>query len=98
MTRYDELKEIAAGYRPGQCEQQIRVLARDERFAAVVGWIAANLEAFGSAASAQKLADSHGRLAHAAGSHHALRVLDGQLRTAIEPPRNSPMPAEEGDS
>ncbi len=98
MTRYDELKEIAAGYRPGQCEQQMRVMARDERFAAVVGWIAANLEAFGGAASAQKLADSHGRLAHAAGSHHALRVLEAQLRTAVDPPRAPAPPADGPDA
>lgn len=98
MTRYDELLETAKTYRPGQAEAQIRVLARDDRFAAVIGWIEANLEAASQAACAQNIADSHGKLAHAAGSAHALRIVAGQLRTAVEPPKVPVPPADQPDS
>ncbi len=98
MNRYDELLEAAKAYRPGQVEAQMRVLARDDRFAAVVAWIAGNLDGFAAAASAQRLADSHGQLAHAAGSHHALRVLDGQLRNAIQPARQAVPPADQPEA
>lgn len=98
MTRYEELLQEAKNFRPGQVEAQMRVLARDDRFAAVVAWLQGNLEAFTAAACAQKLADSHGRQSHAAGSVYALRIMDGQLRTAVEPPRKPAPPAEEPEA
>jgi hypothetical protein len=98
MSPYDELLAKAKGYRPGQAEADMRVLARDERFAAVVAWMQGNLEAFTEAACAQKLADSHGRQSHAAGSVYALRVMQGQLRTAVEPPRRTQPPVEEPEA
>lgn len=94
MSAYDEL--VYEARRLGQAEivNSLRTLARDKRFVGVVAWIEGNKEAFAQASSAQALAGDAGKLAHAAGSHHALRVLEGQLRTAVEPARKPVQPAE----
>lgn len=92
MSRYDELLEAARRMPPKRVAPMLRTLARDERFVAVVAWLEANREGFHKAASAQALADSHGRMAHAAGSAHALEIVCGQLRAAAEPERRPDIP------
>ncbi len=76
----------AAGRRMSEEEVRagLRALGQDPRFGAVVGWLERNREAFVMAGSSQGLAGEHGKLAHVAGSIHALNVLRGQLANVME--------------
>lgn len=98
MSAYDEMVQKARRLSGQEIENLMRMLSRDERFGAVAAWIEANLEAFASASCQQGLAGDAGKLAHAAGSHHALRVLQGQLRKAVEPARRPVPPADQSGS
>lgn len=96
MTDFDEMLDRARRYRPEQIAGDLRALSKDRRFPAVVAWIHNNLEGFAAASCQQSLAGDPGKITHAAGSHHALRVLEGQLRTAVNEPREPVPPADPG--
>ena len=81
---YKEHVAAADKFTEGQIAGQIGELARDPRFSAIIGWMERNISSWGGAVSAQSLADSHGRLAHAAGSLHAIHVLRGQLINLVD--------------
>jgi hypothetical protein len=71
---------------PAQVNAQLIELARDPRFAAVVAWLDRNHVSWSGTVSKQPLAGQHGQLAHAAGSLHALQVLQGQLMGLLAKP------------
>lgn len=90
MTFSEHLDNSRAMTLP-QMDNLLRTLGRDERFAAVVGWLERNREAFVKAGSRQDLAADHGKLAHAQGSVHALHVLTAQLANLFTtPPTGGP--------
>ena len=80
---YDELSEAGRKLGERQVYDQIKELARDPRFAAVAAWLDRNEAAWAATAASQTMAKEHGKLAHAAGSLHAVQVLRGQLMTAL---------------
>jgi len=80
---YDELSEAGRKLGERQVYDQIKELARDPRFAAVAAWLDRNEAAWAATAASQAMAKDHGKLAHAAGSLHAVQVLRGQLMTAL---------------
>jgi hypothetical protein len=85
--RYIELMEAARKLTPEQVNKQLAELARDPRFAAVVGWLEGNREAWVIEVTKQGRAESHGQIAHAAGSLHAVEILRGQLLQTLEKPK-----------
>jgi len=80
---YEELSEAGRKLGEKRVYEQIRELARDPRFAAVAAWLDRNEAAWAATVSSQGMARDHGKLAHAAGSLHAVQVLRGQLMTAL---------------
>ncbi len=80
---YEELMEAGRRLTPKQVEGQLRELARDDRFAAVLAWLERNHRAWVASVSDQRLAKDHGALAHASGSLHALELLTAQLQTTL---------------
>lgn len=66
-----------------QIAQSIRILAAEPRFDAVVQLLDRNREAWAAAACDQKIADSHGKIAHAAGSLHAVNLILAQIDQSI---------------
>lgn len=72
-----------------QIAQSIRILATEPRFDAVVQLLDRNKEAWSLAASDQKIADSHGKIAHAAGSLHAITLILSQIDNAANRPEKS---------
>lgn len=85
--RYIELMEAARQLTPDQVNTQLRELARDPRFGAVVAWLEGNREAWVIEVTKQRRAENHGQLAHTAGSLHCIEVLRGQLLQVIEKPK-----------
>jgi hypothetical protein len=71
------------------CEE-IRQLAADDRFAAVVALVIQLQDDWDATASSQALAACHGKLAHAAGSKHAMNVLRGRLQILLSGERQDP--------
>lgn len=85
--RYLELMEQARTLTAEQIAPQLRALATDVRFVALVAWLEGNRESWVIEVTKQNRAGDHGQLAHAAGSLHAIEVLRGQLMQAIEKPK-----------
>jgi hypothetical protein len=97
-TRYEELSDAGRALTTEQVEAQVRVLARDPRFAALVALLERNHAAWAQAVSDQRICESHGKLAHAAGSLRALEVLRGQIAALVNRPareKRAPMQNEE---
>lgn len=95
---YAELSEAGRKMTPEQVNDSIRSLATDPRFAAVAAWLDRNHDDFVVAGAAQKIADSHGKLAHCGGSTHAIRVLRGQLAEVLNPsPKRTPQRPEDAE-
>jgi D-aminopeptidase len=93
---YSELQRAGEAMTPEEVNANIKSLMGDSRFAAVVAWLDRNREAMIAAGCSQKLATNHGTLAHAQGSVHTLRTMEGQLRGLLEPaPRRGPAPPPE---
>ena len=84
-----ELQRAADDLDPRLVDEQLRELARDPRFAAVLAWLDRNNAAWQASVSQQRLADSHGKLAHAAGSLYAVSLLKNQLAALLEPKTES---------
>lgn len=95
--RYIELMEQARALAPEQINVQLRGLATDPRFAALVAWLEGNRESWVIEVTKQNRAGDHGQLAHAAGSLHAIEILRGQLMQAIEKPKRAKAQQPEGD-
>jgi len=89
VTRWDELAIKAKELSDRDIQARVRSLATDERFVALVALIERDVDQFGAAACSQVLAPTHGKLAHAAGSAHAMRVFRGQLAACIAVPLRS---------
>lgn len=70
--------------KPEQIRTAVRSLSQDPRFAGLVAWIDRYHASWTTTASNQSLADSHGRLAHAAGSLHALEILRTGLKAIVD--------------
>lgn len=86
MKRWDEMANKAKELSERDIRVRVRSLASDERFVALVALVERDIDQFAAAACAQNMASDHGKLAHANGSSHALRVLRGQLAACIEAP------------
>jgi len=77
-----------------QLENDLKSLARDERFSAVIGWLDRNREKLIREWSKPAVCDAPGpKLAHAAGAVHGMHLLTAQLASLLEPPqRHGPAP------
>jgi len=99
---YKEIEEAGRRLSERQVNDQVRELARDPRFAAMAEWLRRNGEAWAQTVGSQGLAESHGKLAHAAGSLHAVEILRAQLCAIVERTQKrsggemSPGPRDEG--
>ena len=84
---YAELQRAGAELTAAELGAQLRLLLRDPRAAALAALLDRNVETWQTAFSGQQIPDSHGKLAHAAGSLHAILLLRAQVATAFAPPR-----------
>src|SRR6185295_16801847 len=84
--RYAELQKLARELSPEAMRDNLRSLAMDSRFAAVVALIEAQRESYVTAGSAQNMASDHGKLAHCQGSVYALRTITGQFQQILDRP------------
>jgi len=66
-------------------EETLRGLMRDERFAAVAGWLERNREGFIKEFTKPAASENPGKLAHAAGSLHCINLLAAQLAHLAKP-------------
>jgi len=94
---FEKLKAAGAEMSEKQIEDTFRSMVNDQRFAAVVGVILNHREQFVNGGAIQAIADSHGKLAHNAGSVYALNVLLGKIQQVCNPPkkRHQQAPQEE---
>lgn len=72
-----------------QIAQSIRMISSEPRFDALVQLLDRNREAWAQAAADQKIADSHGKIAHAAGSLYAVNLILSQIENAVNRPEKS---------
>jgi hypothetical protein len=79
MSKFDEMMEAGRRMSGPEIQENLKGLARDPRFAAVLAWVVNNREGFVVAGAEQKIAGDHGKLAHNAGSVHALNLELAQL-------------------
>lgn len=98
MSDFDEMLDRARRMKWPQVQSSIKSLARDSRFEAVVAWLYQVKEGFAEASSHQDIAGNPGKITHAAGSHHALRVLEGQLRRMVDPQKTTAPMEQQGGS
>ncbi len=84
--KFSDLKREAERLTPKQVPENLRVLAQDPRFPALVAWLEGNRREWARCVTSQAIAKDHGKLAHAAGSLYALEVLVGQLQTTVDKP------------
>ncbi len=84
--KFADLKREADRLTAKQVPDNLRVLAQDPRFPALVAWLEGNRREWARCVTSQAIAKDHGKLAHAAGSLYALDVLVGQLQVVIEKP------------
>jgi hypothetical protein len=95
--RFLEHAEAGRKLTAKQVDDQVRELARDPRFPALVALLERNERAWIHAVSNQKMADAHGKIAHAAGSLHALQILIAQVTTILDRPVRRQVMEQEGD-
>ena len=76
---YNELLAQGRAMPQPMLEANLRGLLRDDRFAAVLGWLDRNREAFVKELSKPAASENAGRLAHAAGAVHCINSLSAQL-------------------
>ncbi len=63
--------------------EQVRQLARDNRFPALLALLLKLEQEWSTVASSQGLAACHGKLAHANGSLYAMQLYLGRLRSIV---------------
>jgi hypothetical protein len=76
---FEELRNQGRAMDQAQLQEGMRSLIRDDRFMCVIGWLDRNREAFVQKYSMPTTSESGGKLAHAAGSIHAIHMLEAQL-------------------
>lgn len=84
--KFADLQREATRLTAKQVPDNLRVLAQDPRFPALLAWLEGNRREWGRCVTSQAIAKDHGKLAHAAGSLYALDVLLAQLQTTLEKP------------
>lgn len=89
MTRFETLQQRAWVMTREETAKELRALARDERFAAVIGAVEELKGSYVASISSQKMAPHHDCLEHCAGSIHALDALLAQLDLACAPARKA---------
>lgn len=77
--------------------EELRQLGNDRRFAAVVYLLEQHRESWAKAVADQKLAASHGNLAHAAGSLLALQRIESDLTSRLQGKGKAGAGLEHGD-
>lgn len=80
---YATLQDAGRALKPAELTANLRTLAADPRFAAVVALLDRNVESWQTAFASQQIAANHGQLAHAAGSLHAILLLRAQLAATV---------------
>lgn len=100
MSKFANLMEAGRELSPVQVAAQIRALANDPRFAAVLALVERHHRSYTRAVGNQALAADHGKLAHCGGSVHASELLLASLQAAIEakPKRRGQQQQPEGES
>jgi len=92
MTFQEHIVAANAMTRP-QAEAELESLAAvDPRFRSVLKVLIDDWNSYSVAVVGQNLAGDHGKLAHCAGSMHALTVVMEQLRRAVTPPGETAQP------
>jgi hypothetical protein len=93
LMTYAELKSAADRLTASQVDAQLRSLAAQPQFPALIAWLDRYGDSWADTMTNQALAKDHGKLAHAAGSTYALRILQQSLRNIIEKPAKPPRSA-----
>lgn len=93
-----ELKQAGERLTDKQRAAQLRLLLRDPRAVALVGWLESHRAQWEGAVASQALAGNPAKQGHAAGSLYALRLLLAQVCGLVEktsePAREEPPPEE----
>ena len=84
---YAEMQQAGRKLKANVISAQLRQLALDPCFVAMVAWIDRNVDAWQQTFAGQQLAGKNGELAHAAGSLHTILLLRAQLENTVKPPR-----------
>lgn len=85
--KFATLEEKGRAMSDQEIAANVRSLANDPRFAAVVGIVMRHKEQFVDGGAVQALANSHGALAHNAGSVYALNGLLGVIKQISDRPK-----------
>ena len=86
--KFAKLEQLANALTPEEASAQLRSLAADPRFAAVV-WLVKDQKELASDSSARlDFANNHGCLAHAAGVRYGMLELEGKIKQITDPPKN----------
>jgi len=89
QAKFEELLAEGRDLTPQERLAALRGLGRSPHFAVLVAMVREDWEDYARSLSSQKMADHRGCLEHCAGSMHALEGLEGKLRSALEPPKQT---------
>jgi|GEM_PF-1227626 len=98
---FDELILKSRELTPQQVAVDLKTLSANTQFLSVLALIHRNCESFSRASANQKISSNHGTIAHAAGSHYAMQLLEDQLREIIDArpkPTGQQRPEEDDES
>jgi hypothetical protein len=87
QAKFEELLAEGRGLTPGERQAILRSMVRSPHFAVLVALVREDWEDYARSLSSQKMAEHRGCLEHCAGSMHAMEVLEGKLRAALEAPK-----------
>lgn len=89
-TRFEDLETAGRELTDAEVQDQLRMLARDERFAAVVAWLARSEAAWRLDVAGHANGEKQGHLAASAGGMGACLRLQAQLRSIVDKARSAP--------
>jgi hypothetical protein len=84
---FEELLAKGRELAPDERLSCLRSLARLPHFPVLLAIVREDWEDYARSFSSQKMAEHRGCLEHCAGSLHAMEVLEGKLRAALEAPK-----------
>lgn len=89
IKRFENLQRAGRDLTAEERRDQVQLLGRDPRFAAVLGVIETMKDEISAEGCELKYAGNAGYLAHAAGARSGLQMLEARLRGMIDAPRKT---------
>lgn len=92
-SRYDELEVLGRELTEDEIHEQLRMLARDDRFAAVIEWLVRSERGWKVEVANAASTEAPANLAAHAGGMGACMRLEAQLRGIVDRMRNASPPS-----